>query len=69
IKSTVKLGDAIMEPRNLAIGSIMIVCGIGGLSIGTAEFSMSGIGLAAMIGVILNLILPQGRSDESSDLQ
>ncbi|MEZ5594647.1 MAG: uracil-xanthine permease family protein [Gammaproteobacteria bacterium] len=69
IKSTVKLGDAIMEPRNLAIGSIMIVCGIGGLSIGTAEFSMSGIGLAAMIGVILNLILPQGRSEERSDLQ
>ena len=64
IKATVKLGDAILEPRNLAIGSIMIVCGIGGLSVGTAEFSLSGIGLAALIGVILNLVLPQASPHE-----
>lgn len=64
IRATIKLGDDILEPRNLTIGSIMIVCGIGGLSVGTAEFSMSGIGLAALIGVLLNLILPQTRPTE-----
>jgi uracil permease len=60
LRSTAKLGDAILEPRNLAIGSIIIVCGIGGLSIGTPEYSIAGIGLAGLLGVALNLILPYG---------
>ena len=67
IRATIKLGDAILEPRNLAIGSIMIVAGIGGLSVGTTEFNLSGIGLAALIGVILNLILPQTSAYSETD--
>lgn len=61
LRTTARLGDAMLEPRNLAIGSIIIVCGIGGLSIGTPEYSVAGIGLAGLLGVILNLILPHGQ--------
>ncbi len=61
LRTTARLGDELTEPRNLAIGAIIIVCGIGGLSIGNARFQLSGIGLAGVLGVLLNLILPRAR--------
>ena len=64
LRTTARLGDAITEPRNLAIGAIVIVCGIGGLDVGTEAFSLSGIGLAGVLGVLLNLILPRAREPE-----
>lgn len=36
--------------------------GIGGAVIGTDTFSLSGIGLASLVGVILNLVLPQNKA-------
>ncbi len=39
-----------------------MVFGIGGLSLSIGEFSLEGIGLAGIAGVILNLILP-GKKD------
>ena len=44
------------KQRNLVITSVILVVGIGGLAIG----SISGMALAAIIGVILNLVLPHG---------
>lgn len=44
--------------RNLIIVSVTLVFGIGGMAIGTSEFSLSGISLCALIAVLLNLILP-----------
>jgi len=38
--------------------------GIGGAIFSIGEFSMTGIGLAAVIGVALNLILPGGNKAE-----
>lgn len=64
LSATAKLGTALTEPRNLAIGAIIIVCGLGGLTIGTADFSLTGIGLAGVLGVLLNLILPRTREPE-----
>lgn len=43
------------KQRNLVIVSVILVVGIGGLAIG----NISGMALAAIIGVILNLILPK----------
>ncbi len=47
-----------METRNLVIVAMVIIFGIGGISIDIGEFHLSGIGLSAIIGVFLNLILP-----------
>ncbi|MDD4514607.1 uracil-xanthine permease family protein [Massilibacteroides sp.] len=44
--------------RNLIIVSLTLTFGIGGAIFQVGEFSMTGIGLAAIIGVLLNLILP-----------
>jgi len=48
-------------PRNLAIISIPLVFGIGGMHFGTEGFEIQGIGLAAISAVILNLLLPQNK--------
>ncbi|TQR20820.1 solute carrier family 23 protein [Psychrobacillus vulpis] len=51
--------------RNLVIASVILVIGIGGAKfVVTESLSIEGMALAAIIGVILNLILP-GRKDEA----
>jgi uracil permease len=49
-------------PRNMAIVSMILVFSIGGMTFNFAGVPFAGIGLGAMIGVILNLILPQART-------
>lgn len=44
--------------RNLIIVSLILTTGIGGAVLQVGNISMTGIGLSASIGVILNLILP-----------
>ena len=46
------------QTRNIIIISITLTMGIGGAVLSFGGFSMSGIGLAAIIGVVLNLVLP-----------
>lgn len=46
--------------RNIVIVSLILTVGVGGAVFTWGEFSLSGIGLAALIGVMLNLILPKG---------
>ncbi|ROS05352.1 uracil permease [Sinobacterium caligoides] len=48
------------HPRNLAICAIPLVFGIGGMQLGSGEFVLKGIGLAAIVAVLLNQLLPQG---------
>ncbi|WP_240686539.1 uracil-xanthine permease family protein [Aliiroseovarius marinus] len=52
--------DALTNSRNMVIVSTVLVIGIGGLSIPFGGgFTLAGIGLAGVAGVILNLILPK----------
>jgi uracil permease len=51
-------GDDLLEPRNLSVVAIVLVSGVGGLSIGTPDWSLTGIGLAAVLGLVVNLVLP-----------
>ena len=44
--------------RNMIIVSLILTVGIGGAILSFGSFSMSGIGLAALLGVVLNLVLP-----------
>ncbi|HTN31748.1 MAG TPA: uracil-xanthine permease family protein [Pseudomonas sp.] len=48
-------------PRNLIIVSVTLVFGIGGMKLGTPAFALSGISLAALTALLLNLLLPGGQ--------
>ena len=58
VKNKVDLGNT----RNLVIVSLILILGIGGAELTIGSFTISGIGLSALVGVILNLILPQKKA-------
>lgn len=62
MNSLVRAGQDLMEPRNLAIIAVILVFGVGGMAFHAGAFSLKGIGLAGIIGIILNLILPKSRA-------
>ena len=47
------------ETRNVIIISITLTTGIGGAVLSAGDFALSGIGLSAIVGVLLNLLLPK----------
>ena len=49
----------LIVPRNLTIVALVLVFGVGGMHFGVGQFSLQGIGLAAIIAILLNLILPK----------
>lgn len=55
VKNRVDLGDT----RNLVIASLILTTGIGGAEMAIGNITIGGIGLAALVGVLLNLIIPQ----------
>ena len=60
VKNRVDMGNT----RNLVIASLILTLGIGGAELSIGSFTISGIGLSALVGVILNLILPETKSKE-----
>ncbi len=59
VKNRVDLGNT----RNLVIVSIILILGIGGAEFSIGSFTIGGIGLSAVVGVMLNLILPQSKTE------
>lgn len=47
------------KPRNLMIAALMLTTGIGGAVLKVGRVELKGIGLAALVGIVLNLILPK----------
>ena len=66
LSTLVKAQEDLTEARNLAIVSLIMVMGIGGMSFSAGAFTVKGIGLAGILGVFLNLILP-GRKKKSKN--
>ena len=63
--NTLTRSDAdLMEARNLSIVALILIFGIGGMSFSTGHFQLQGIGLAGILGVVLNLILPHSKKNE-----
>ena len=52
------------DTRNIIIMSVMLTMGLGGAVILRGNFAISGIGLAAVVGVVLNLLLPKTKTTE-----
>lgn len=63
VKNKVDLGNT----RNLIIASLILTLGIGGAEMTCGTITIGGIGLAALVGVILNLILPQEKSEQKKN--
>ena len=54
VKNRIDLGNT----RNLVIASLILTTGIGGAEMTIGSITIGGIGLAALVGVILNLVIP-----------
>lgn len=49
--------------RNIIIISVTLTMGIGGAVLSWGSFALSGIGLSALVGVVLNLLLPPSKKE------
>ncbi len=58
IKNKIDMGDT----RNLVFAALFLTLGIGGAELTFGDFTIGGIGLAALVGVILNLIIPKSKA-------
>ncbi len=70
IITSIGIGTLIKEkadlenPRNMIIVSMILVFAIGGFTFDFGGVAFSGIGLGAVVGIFLNLVLPKGRHQE-----
>lgn len=62
IQSLVRNKVDFSDTRKIIIASVVLTTGIGGAVLSVGSFSLTGIGLSAVIGIILNLILPQTKT-------
>ena len=60
IKNKVDMGDT----RNLVIASLILTLGIGGAEMTFGGITFGGIGLSAVVGVVLNLIIPKSKANK-----
>ena len=51
----------------MVIISVTLTTGIGGAALSYGSFSLSGIGLSAVIAVVLNLLLPERQEDRQDN--
>lgn len=65
INTLVKSGQDLSTPRNLIIVAVILVCGIGGMKFTAGSFAIEKIGLAGILGLLLNVILPKERTPSS----
>lgn len=61
INTLVKAGKDLTTPRSLVIIAVILVCGIGGMKFTLGSFGIEKIGLAAILGLLLNLLLPRDK--------
>lgn len=63
INTLVRENVDMSNPRNLVIVAVVLVFGLGDMVIGVGKFQLAGIGLAGIVGVILNIIIPKTEKD------
>ena len=61
MNTLVRGGQSLTEPRNLVVVSLILVFGIGGMQLGGGQFVLQGVSLAAVVGIVLNLLLPPAK--------
>jgi uracil permease len=66
VNTLVRAGHDLMHPRNMAIVALIVIFGTGGMALPIGSFKLAGIGLAGVLGVVLNLILPGRKAADAS---
>ncbi|AEY01030.1 uracil-xanthine permease [Oceanimonas sp. GK1] len=61
LNSLIKHQVDLSQARNLCIVAVILVFGIGGMAFGIGDFSLQGISLCGIVGILLNLVLPKER--------
>ena len=59
MNTLVRAGQSLTAPRNLVVVSLILVFGIGGMQFGGSQFTLQGVNLAALVGIVLNWLLPR----------
>ena len=59
VKNKVDLGNT----RNFVIASLILTLGIGGAEMTIGSITIGGIGLSALVGILLNLIIPKEKAE------
>ncbi|WP_041726510.1 solute carrier family 23 protein [Desulfurispirillum indicum] len=65
IGSLVRAKVDMANGRNMIIVAVILVFGIGGMALNIGQFHLGSLGLAGLVGVILNIVLPQNLGKES----
>jgi len=58
IKSITDAKTDLNKTKNMVVVGVMLVIGVGGAIITYGTFTLAGVGLASIVGIILNLVLP-----------
>ncbi len=64
INTLIKAQLDLSIPRNLIIVAVILVCGIGGMKFTAGSFAIEKIGLAGILGLFLNIVLPETYNEE-----
>lgn len=65
LRTVVENNVDLKASRNLIIASVILVIGLGGAVVSFWELEFSGMALAAIVGIILNQVLPQPEGEEA----
>lgn len=65
LRTLVESGIDYGDKRNLVISSVILVLGIGSAELGLGALKLQGMGLATVVGILLNLVLPQNGTSKS----
>ena len=65
LKTLIDAQVNLMQPKNLVIVSSVLTVGVGGMEMKLGSFSFAGVGLCALLAILLSLLLPDVRHDDS----
>ncbi|MDN8582549.1 uracil-xanthine permease family protein [Eikenella corrodens] len=64
LKTLIDAQVNLMQPKNLVIVSSVLTVGVGGMEMKLGSFSFAGVGLCALLAILLSLLLPDVRNDD-----
>ncbi len=64
LKTLIDARVNLMQPKNLVIVSSVLTVGVGGMEMKLGSFSFAGVGLCALLAILLSLLLPDVRHDD-----
>ena len=64
LKTLIDAQVDLMRPKNLVIASTVLTTGVGGMVFKVGSVSFAGVGLCAVLAIVLNLLLPDRAAEE-----